>query len=124
MARIFQLAKSNNRHEKYKKNRSFNLFRNPQAKAVCLKLLTLSPKKPNSANRKVAKVKVVSTGKFLTIRITGEKHNLQQHSFILIQGGRTKDLIGINFKAIRGKYDLTGVANRKNSRSLYGVKRY
>merc|ERR1712196_744307 len=124
MAKIFKLARSNSRHEKYKKNRSFNLFGNPQAKAVCLKLLTLSPKKPNSANRRVAKVKIDSTGKFLTIKIPGEKHNLQQHSFILIQGGRTKDLIGVNFKAIRGKYDLLGVANRKTSRSLYGVKKY
>tara|TARA_B100000787_G_C16199283_1_gene303665 strand:- start:4500 stop:4871 length:372 start_codon:yes stop_codon:yes gene_type:complete len=123
MAQLFKLTK-NKRFEKYKKNRSFNLLGNPQIKSVCLKLLTLSPKKPNSANRKVAKVKIVSTGKFLTTRIVGEKHNLQKHSFVLVQGGRTKDLIGINFKAVRGKYDLFGVTNRKSSRSLYGVKKY
>jgi small subunit ribosomal protein S12 len=123
MTQLFQLTKKK-RFKKYNKNRSFNLLGNPQAKCVCLKLLTLSPKKPNSANRKVARVKMIQSGKFLTVRIVGEKHNLQQHSFILIKGGRTKDLIGINFKAIRGKYDLAGVVNRKTSRSLYGVKKY
>lgn len=123
MSQILKLLRSP-RVKKSTKNRSFNLLENPQKKSVCLKVLTLSPKKPNSANRKVAKIKVLQTEKLLTVRITGEKHSLQQHSFVLINGGRTKDLIGINFKAIRGKYDLAGVQNRKSSRSLYGVKKY
>jgi len=82
----------------------------------------MAPKKPNSANRRVAKVKM-SNGYLLTVKIVGEKHNLQQHSSVLIQGGRSRDLIGVHLKAIRGKYDLSGVLNRKNSRSLYGVKK-
>jgi small subunit ribosomal protein S12 len=123
MSRLLQLL-NNPRKKKYKKNRSFNLLMNPQKKGVCLKILTLSPKKPNSANRKVAKIKVLETGKILTVKIPGEKHSLQQHSFILVHGGRVKDLIGINLKAIRGKFDLAGVTNRKTSRSLYGVKKY
>ena len=123
MSKRFELFK-NPRFKKYKKNRSFNLLQNPQKKAVCLKILTISPKKPNSANRRVAKVKLLQNNKILTVRIIGEKHNLQQHSFLLIKGGRTKDLIGINLKAIRGIYDLEGVKGRKTSRSLYGVKKF
>ena len=83
----------------------------------------MAPKKPNSANRRIAKVKINKQGNILTIKIIGEKHNLQQHSTILIKGGRARDLIGVHLKAIRGKYDLTGVLNRKTSRSLYGVKK-
>jgi len=123
MARLLQLI-NNPRKKKYKKNRSFNLLSNPQKKSVCLKILTLSPKKPNSANRRVAKIKILETEKILTVKIPGEKHTLQQHSFILVHGGRIKDLIGINLKGIRGKFDLAGVLNRKKSRSLYGVKKY
>jgi small subunit ribosomal protein S12 len=91
-------------------------------KAVCLKVLTMSPKKPNSANRRVAKVNITHFSQKLTIKITGEAHNLQQHSSILLRGGRVRDLIGVRYLAIRGKFDLTGVKNRKTSRSLYGVK--
>lgn len=96
---------------------------NPQKKAVCWKTLTMSPKKPNSANRKIAKVKVLQYNSFLTVKIPGESHNIQKHSTLLISGGRSKDLIGLHVKAIRGKYDLSGVINRRNARSVYGVKK-
>ena len=99
------------------------LLANPQKKAVCLKLLTIAPKKPNSANRRVAKVALAQTGLHLTVKIVGEKHSLQQHSSVLLQGGRCRDLIGVRLKAIRGKYDLMGVVGRKSSRSLYGVRK-
>jgi len=95
---------------------------NPQKKAICVKTLTISPKKPNSANRRIAKVKINNLKNQLTVKIPGEKHNLQAHSVILVQGGRSKDLIGVYLKAIRGKHDLTGVKNRRRSKSLYGVK--
>ena len=108
---------------KKKQNRSFNLFSNPQKKAVCLKSMTLSPKKPNSANRKVAKIRMLESKKILTVKLPGEKNNFQQHSFLLVHGGRTKDLIGVNLKAVKGKYDLSGVIGRKNSRSKYGTKK-
>ncbi len=123
MTNLNQLIKKR-RARKYKKARGNILLKNPQKKSVCLKILTMSPKKPNSANRKVVKIKFINSGKILTAKVPGEKHNLQQHSFILVKGGRIKDLIGINLKAIRGKYDLIGVLNRKTSRSLYGVKKY
>jgi small subunit ribosomal protein S12 len=113
--------------KKFKKNIAAKMWAklqaNPQRKAVCLKVLTMSPKKPNSANRRIAKVKTIKKPSFFTVKIPGEKHNLQQHSTILICGGRSKDLIGIRLKAIRGKYDLAGVTGRKKSRSLYGVKK-
>lgn len=99
------------------------LFFSPQRKALCIKVLTISPKKPNSANRRVAIVKLSFCKKLLTVKIPGEKHNLQQHSTILVSGSSSRDLVGVNLKAIRGKYDLTGVKNRRSSRSLYGVKR-
>ena len=123
MNNLNQLIKKK-RIKKHKKTRGNILLKNPQKKSVCLKILTMSPKKPNSANRKVVKIRFINSGKILTAKVPGEKHNLQQHSFILVKGGRIKDLIGINLKAIRGKYDLTGVINRKTSRSLYGVKKY
>jgi small subunit ribosomal protein S12 len=122
MSRISQLIK-NPRRKKFIKVRSPRLQANPQKKVVCLRLLTMSPKKPNSANRRIAKVNVTAFDKRLTIKIPGETHNLQQHSTILIRGGRVRDLIGVRYLGIRGKYDLSGVKNRKTSRSLYGVKR-
>jgi small subunit ribosomal protein S12 len=109
--------------KKVLKTKSPKLQQNPQKKATCLKVLTLAPKKPNSANRKIAKVKISQSNIFSTIKITGEKHNLQQHSTILVSGGKVKDLIGVKLKAVRGKYDLAGVKNRKTSRSKYGVKK-
>ena len=123
MTNILQLINQPRRKKLIKNRRGLKLFQNPQKKAVCLKILTMAPKKPNSANRRIAKVKINKQGNILTIKIIGEKHNLQQHSTILIKGGRARDLIGVHLKAIRGKYDLTGVLNRKTSRSLYGVKK-
>ena len=123
MSNILQLINQPRKKKLIKNKSCLKLFHNPQKKAVCLKILTMAPKKPNSANRRIAKVKINKQGNILTIKIIGEKHNLQQHSTILIKGGRARDLIGVHLKAIRGKYDLTGVLNRKTSRSLYGVKK-
>lgn len=120
---LTQLLKTPRIKKVYTNIKGIKLFKNPQKKAVCWKILTMSPKKPNSANRRIAKVKTLQYGSFLTIKIPGEKHNLQKHSTVLICGGRSKDLIGVHIKAIRGKYDLIGVINRKTSRSVYGVKK-
>nr|YP_009968200.1 ribosomal protein S12 [Cyanidiococcus yangmingshanensis]QMX77301.1 ribosomal protein S12 [Cyanidiococcus yangmingshanensis] len=95
---------------------------NPQKKAICLKVYTTSPKKPNSAERKVALVKL-SNEKRIIAYIPGEKHNLQEHSMVLVRGGRVKDLPGVKFHLIRGALDLSGVLNRKTSRSKYGTKK-
>nr|QNR39887.1 ribosomal protein S12 [Cyanidiococcus yangmingshanensis]UNJ18930.1 ribosomal protein S12 [Cyanidioschyzonaceae sp. 2 FvB-2021] len=95
---------------------------NPQKKAICLKVYTTSPKKPNSAERKVALVKL-SNEKRIIAYIPGEKHNLQEHSMVLVRGGRVKDLPGVKFHLIRGALDLSGVLSRKTSRSKYGTKK-
>jgi small subunit ribosomal protein S12 len=121
MARISQILK-NSRQKRVKKNANIALAGNPQQKAICLRLTTISPKKPNSANRRIAKVNIIRTNKRISIKIPGEGHNLQQHSTVLVKTGQVRDLIGINNVAIRGKFDLFGVANRKTSRSIYGVK--
>ena len=94
----------------------------PQKKGVCLRVFTRTPKKPNSALRKVAKVKLTN-GHVITGYIPGIGHNLQEHSVVLVRGGRVKDLPGVRYHLIRGKYDLQGVASRKQSRSLYGTKK-
>ena len=94
----------------------------PQQKGTVIKTMIMKPKKPNSANRKICKVKV-SKGKEILAYIPGEGHNLQEHSMVLIQGGRVKDLPGIKYKVIRGKYDLKGVEKRKRRRSLYGTSK-
>lgn len=94
---------------------------NPQKKGVVIKVFTRKPKKPNSAQRKLAKVKL-SNKRVVDGYIMGEGHNIQEHSVVLIRGGRTPDLPGINYKLIRGKYDLGGIINRKTSRSKYGTK--
>lgn len=95
----------------------------PQRSAICLKVLTISPKKPNSANRRVSKIKLLKTKHTLTTKIPGEGHNLQQHSTILIRSGRSRDLIGVKSIAVRGKFDLNAVVSRTTSRSCYGVKK-
>ena len=95
----------------------------PQESGVCLKVLTLSPKKPNSANRRVCKIKLLKTKQSLIAKIPGEGHTLQQHSTVLIRCGRSRDLIGVRNVAIRGKFDLTAVSNRVSSRSIYGIKK-
>jgi small subunit ribosomal protein S12 len=94
----------------------------PQKKGMCLKVYTRKPKKPNSAQRKVAKVRL-SNKMTAEVYIMGEGHTLKEHSTVLVRGGRTPDLPGVNFKCIRGKFDLLGVVNRRTSRSKYGVKK-
>ena len=94
----------------------------PQRKGICLKVYTMSPKKPNSANRKVARVRLTSRAK-VSSYIPGEKHLLQQHSVVLVRGGRVKDLPGVRYHMIRGKYDLFGVIDRSQARSKYGTKK-
>ena len=94
----------------------------PQRRGVCTRVYTTTPKKPNSALRKVARVKL-TTGIEVTAYIPGEGHNLQEHSIVLIRGGRVKDLPGVKYHIVRGTLDTAGVENRKTSRSKYGVKR-
>lgn len=95
---------------------------NPQRRGVCVRVYTTTPKKPNSALRKVARVKLTN-GIEVTTYIPGEGHNLQEHSIVLVRGGRTKDLPGVRYKVIRGALDTAGVAKRKQSRSKYGAKK-
>ena len=94
---------------------------NPLKRGVCTRVGTMTPKKPNSALRKYAKVKLTNHQEVLTY-IPGEGHNLQEHSVVLIRGGRVKDLIGVRYHIIRGTLDTQGVANRKQQRSAYGAK--
>ena len=98
------------------------LDRCPQKRGVCLNVTTTSPKKPNSALRKIARVRLTN-GEEGTVYIPGEGHNLQEHSSVLIRGGRIKDLPGVRYHIIRGSLDTAGVAKRKQSRSKYGTKR-
>ena len=98
------------------------LDENPQKRGVCLSVTTTSPKKPNSALRKIARVRL-SNGQEGTVYIPGEGHNLQEHSVVLIRGGRVRDLPGVRYHIIRGTLDAAGVAKRKQSRSKYGAKR-
>jgi small subunit ribosomal protein S12 len=109
-----------------KDKRSINkvpaLQRNPQKRGVCTRVYTTTPKKPNSALRKVARVRLTN-GHEVTTYIGGEGHNLQEHSVILIRGGRVKDLPGVRYHTIRGTLDTQGVRDRKKRRSLYGTKR-
>ena len=93
----------------------------PQKRGVCLQVRTMTPKKPNSALRKIARVRL-SNGKELTAYIPGEGHNLQEHSIVLVRGGRVKDLPGVRYKIVRGSLDTQGVKNRKQARSRYGAK--
>ena len=105
-----------------KKKKSPALKANPQKRGVCVRVYTTTPKKPNSALRKVARVKLVN-GIEVTAYIPGIGHNLQEHSIVLIRGGRTKDLPGVRYKIIRGALDTAGVVNRKQGRSRYGTKK-
>ena len=104
-----------------KKNRATN-NRSPQKRGVCTVVKTVTPKKPNSALRKVARVRL-SNGYEVTSYIPGEGHNLQEHSVVLIRGGRVKDLPGVRYHIVRGALDTAGVNGRMQSRSLYGTKR-
>ena len=95
----------------------------PQKRGVCLSVTTTSPKKPNSALRKIARVKLASNGMEGTVYIPGIGHNLQEHSVVLIRGGRVKDLPGVRYHIIRGTLDTAGVKDRKQARSKYGAKK-
>ena len=134
MPTINQLVKKN-RSKKTRKSKSpvlnvgFNTLekkqtdaKSPQKRGVCTKVGTRTPKKPNSALRKYARVRL-SNGKEVDCYIPGEGHNLQEHSVVLIRGGRVKDLIGVRYHIIRGTLDTAGVQNRKQGRSKYGAKR-
>jgi len=121
MPTINQLMKKGRKSVK-KKGKSLALQKSPQKKGVCVSVRTLTPKKPNSALRKVARVRL-SNGKMVTAYIPGEGHNLQEHSIVLVRGGRVKDLPGVKYHIIRGTLDTAGVEGRKQSRSRYGRKK-
>ena len=104
------------------KSKSPALQRCPQRRGVCVRVFTQTPKKPNSALRKVARVRLTNQIE-VTTYIPGEGHNLQEHSLVLIRGGRVKDLPGVRYHVVRGTLDTTGVDGRKQSRSKYGTKR-
>ena len=134
MPTINQLVRKS-RRKKVKKSKSpalqatYNSLKNtavklscPQKRGVCIKVGTMTPKKPNSALRKFARVRL-NNGIEVNAYIPGEGHNLQEHSVVLVRGGRVKDLPGVRYHIIRGKLDTQGVQNRKQSRSLYGAKK-
>jgi small subunit ribosomal protein S12 len=121
MPTINQLVRQG-RKKSAKADKAPALERNPQKRGVCTRVYTTTPKKPNSALRKVARVRLTN-GYEVTAYIPGEGHNLQEHSIVLIRGGRVKDLPGVRYHIIRGKLDAAGVADRKRSRSKYGAKR-
>ena len=104
------------------KTKSPALKRCPQKRGVCLRVYTTTPKKPNSALRKVARVRLTN-GMEVTTYIPGVGHNLQEHSIVLVRGGRVKDLPGVRYHIVRGSLDAVGVADRKQARSKYGAKR-
>ena len=110
------------RQPRTQRSKSMHLQGCPQKRGVCTRVYTTTPKKPNSAMRKVAKVRLTNGFEVISY-IPGEKHNLQEHSVVLIRGGRVKDLPGVRYHIIRGTLDTAGVAKRNQSRSLYGAKR-
>ena len=116
-----QLCKKNKRKKKKKLNRTPALEKCPQKKGICTKLVLRAPKKPNSALRKLVKLRLTNK-KHIYAYIPGEGHSLQEYSTVLIRGGRVKDLPGVKYHLIRGKLDLLGLKNRKTSRSKYGTK--
>lgn len=121
MPTINQLCRFGRKKKQYK-SKSPALKGQPQARGVCTRVFTTTPKKPNSALRKVARVKL-STGYEVTAYIGGEGHNLQEHSVVLVRGGRVPDLPGVKYHIVRGALDSAGVENRKQARSHYGAKR-
>ena len=120
MPTINQLVREG-RARVYGKNKAPALTECPQRRGVCIRVYTTTPKKPNSALRKVARVRLTN-GYEVTSYIPGEGHNLQEHSVVLIRGGRVKDLPGVRYHIVRGTLDTTGVEKRKQSRSKYGAK--
>merc|ERR1712127_1060415 len=110
------------RKKKLKKQTTPALYNSPQKKGVCLKIFLRTPKKPNSALRKLARIRL-SNDKRVNVYIPGEGHTLQEYSTVLMRGGRVKDLPGVKYHLVRGKFDLTGLKSRKTSRSKYGAKK-
>ena len=121
MPTISQLVKQG-RKQVAEKSKTPIMNENPQKRGVCLSVTTTSPKKPNSALRKICRVRL-SNGQEGTVYIPGEGHNLQEHSVVLIRGGRVRDLPGVRYHVIRGALDTAGVAKRKQARSKYGAKK-
>ena len=121
MPTVNQLVRQG-RQDTKRKSKSVALKGCPQVRGVCTRVFTQTPKKPNSALRKVARVKL-SNGMEITAYIPGEGHTLQEHSVVLVRGGRVKDLPGVKFHIVRGTLDSTGVEKRKQGRSRYGTKR-
>ena len=116
------LNNKSSRYPKFKKVKKPALMQSPQKKGVCLRVYTRTPKKPNSALRKVAKIRLTNSIEVIA-SIPGEGHSLQEHSMVLIRGGRVKDLPGVKYRVIRGILDLQGIAQRSKSRSKYGTKK-
>ncbi len=110
------------RNDSLHRERTFLRRGAPFMRGVCTKVTTMTPKKPNSAIRKIARIRL-SNGTEVTAYIPGEGHNLQEHSIVMIRGGRVKDLPGVRYHIVRGVYDTQGVSDRRRSRSLYGAKR-
>ena len=121
MPTIQQLVRKG-RQDKVEKTKTPALKASPQRRGVCTRVYTTTPKKPNSALRKVAKLRLTNGFEVIGY-IPGEKHNLQEHSVVMIRGGRVKDLPGVRYHIIRGQLDTQGVKDRKQSRSKYGAKR-
>ena len=121
MPTISQLVRKG-RKEPFSRNKVPALKRSPQKKGICTRVYTTTPKKPNSALRKVARVKLTN-GFEVTAYIPGEGHNLQEHSVVVIRGGRVKDLPGVRYHILRGNADAESVGDRKQRRSLYGTKK-
>ena len=121
MPTINQLVRKG-RQDKVSKNKTPALKGSPQRRGVCTRVYTTTPKKPNSALRKVARVRL-SNGREISAYIGGEGHNLQEHSIVLVRGGRVRDLPGVRYHVVRGSHDSLGVDGRAQGRSKYGVKR-
>ena len=121
MPTINQLVRKRRRHKR-KFTKAPLLDKCPQKQGVCLLVKTMTPKKPNSALRKISRVRL-SNGKEATVYIPGEGHNLQEHSIVLVRGGRVRDLPGVRYQVVRGAQDALGVEGRKQSRSRYGAKK-
>ena len=121
MPTIAQLLRKS-RVSKKRKSKSPALRKCPQKRGVCIQVRTMTPKKPNSALRKISRVRLTNSEE-VTSYIPGEGHNLQEHSIVLVRGGRVKDLPGVRYHIVRGTLDTQGVQNRKKSRSKYGAKK-
>jgi small subunit ribosomal protein S12 len=122
MSTINQL-KRNPRRLKIKRTKSLALKKSPFKKGVCVKVFTRTPRKPNSAIRKIARVRL-TTRKLVTTYIPGSGHSLLEHSVVLVRGGPVKDLPGVKYHLVRGKYDLQSIKSRKQARSKYGTKKH